>query len=337
MKKNIIILDNLEEQINFFQDIFQDNEYNIINVDSEYELLNCVHLEDPDLILINAQLKDNDSYLISKKIKLLDKGKNIPIILINRDEHSFNIELTFDSGANDYINYPFKITEVKHRINQQLQIKSLKDSLQETTNQLHKIIPHYQKLQEALEAANLKLKNNTYDGQLNILPNRSFFDKTLEKEWLRASRQRTSLADVEGTDISLILARINDFQNYKDNHELEIINSCLKIIAEDLRDTAKRPGDLVTYFDDETFAILLPSTDQLGTLRVAQVVGEHISLLQIPHHFSDISEYISFSFGLATGIPTQAIPASNLVDVALTSLEVAMASREENAIVADQF
>jgi diguanylate cyclase (GGDEF)-like protein len=337
MKKSIIILDDLEEQIKFFSDICVQTGHNLIAIDTESDLLDLVQEQNPDLILINAQLKDYDSYLISKKIKLLDKGKNVPIILINRDDRYFNVDLTFESDADDYINYPFKIMEVKHRINQQLLIKTLKDNLRDTTAKLHKIIPHYQRLQEIVELANLQVDGDSPEGQLNILPSRSFLEKVLEREWLRASRQRTSLSDVEGTNISLILAQINDFQRYKDNHELEIVNSCLKIVAEDLRNSARRPGDLVAYFNEDTFAILLPSTDQLGAKKVAQTIGQQVSELQIPHHFSEVSEYISLSFGLATGIPTQAIPATNLIEVAWESLKGAIASEQENVIFADQF
>jgi len=337
MKKSIIILDDLEEQIKFFYDICAETGHNLISVDKESDLLDFVQEGSPNLILINAQLKDYDSYLICKKIKLLDKGKDIPIILINRDDRYFNVDLTFESDADDYINYPFKMTEVKHRINQQLLIKTLKNNLHDTTTKLHKIIPHYQKLQEIVELANLRVDGDSLEGHLNILPSRSFFEKMLNREWLRASRQRTSLSDVEGTNISLILAKINDFQRYKENHELEIVNSCLKIVAEDLRNNARRPGDLVAYFDEDTFAILLPSTDQVGARKVAQTIGKHISELQIPHHFSEVSRYISLSFGLATGIPTQAIPATNLIEVALESLQGAIASEEENTIFADQF
>ncbi|MBE9221526.1 diguanylate cyclase [Cyanobacterium stanieri LEGE 03274] len=337
MKKSIIILDDLEEQISFFRELITQSNHSFIDVNNESDLLDLVQLQDPDLILISSTITDLNCYLVCKKIKLLDKGKNIPIIIINRDDRYFNIEQNFDAGADDYINYPFIKREVIHRLNQQLLIKDLKDNLRETTNRLHKIIPHYQRLQEIVEKHHLTIQRNSHEGQLNLIPHRKYFEEMLQKEWLRASRQRTSFSDTEGTNISVILAKINDFQSYKKNHEKEIIDSCLRIITEDVKDTAKRAGDLVAEFDQDTFAVLLPSTDAMGAERVAQVIGEHIMALQIPHHFSSISEYITFSFGLATGIPTQAIHSSTLIDVAQDCLQRAIASRKANAIVMDQF
>ncbi|AUC62211.1 diguanylate cyclase/phosphodiesterase with PAS/PAC sensor(s) [Cyanobacterium sp. HL-69] len=337
MKKSIIILDDLEEQIGFFRELISESNHSLVDVDNESDLLNFVQLQAPDLILISSTIKDLNCYLICKKIKLLEKGKNLPIIIINRDGRYFNVEQNFDAGADDYINYPFIEREVIHRLNQQLLIKDLKDNLRETTNQLHKIIPHYQRLQELVEKHNLTLNHHSNEGRLNIIPNRKYFEEMLQKEWLRASRQRTSFSDTEGTNISIILAKINDFQSYEENHEKEIVDSCLRIITEDVKETAKRAGDVIAEFDKDTFAVLLPSTDYVGVQKVAQVIGEHIMALQIPHHFSAVSEFITFSFGLATGIPTQAIHSSSLVDVAQDCLQKAIASREANAIVIDQF
>lgn len=337
MKKSIIILDNLEEQINFFRDLIKDSSHAFVDVDNESDLLDFVQVKTPDLILISSAIKDLDCYLVCKKIKLLEKGKNIPIIIINRDPRYFNVDLIFDAGADDYINYPFHQREVVHRLNQQLLIKTLKDNLRETTSQLHKIIPHYQKLQELVQKSNLPLTTNHNEGRLNIIPNRRYFEEMLQKEWLRASRQRNSLSDIEGTDLSIILAKINDFEAYENNHEKEIVDSCLRIITQDVKDTARRAGDLVAEFDKDTFAVLLPNTDTVGAEKVAQVIGDHVMALQIPHHFSLVSEFISFSFGLATGIPTQAIHSSNLIDVAQDCLQRAIASKQASAIVTDQF
>ncbi|AFZ46317.1 response regulator receiver modulated diguanylate cyclase [Cyanobacterium stanieri PCC 7202] len=337
MKKSIIILDNLEEQINFFRDLIKDSTHSFVDVDNELDLLDFVQVKAPDLILISSAIPDLDCHLVCKKIKLLEKGKNIPVIIINRDPRYFNVDLIFDAGANDYINYPFNKREVIHRLNQQLLIKTLKDNLRETTTQLHKIIPHYQRLQELVETSNLPVTNQDNEGRLHLIPNRRYFEEMLQKEWLRASRQRNSLSDMEGTDLSIILAKINDFEAYENNHEKEIVDSCLRIITQDVKDTAKRAGDLVAEFDKDTFAVLLPSTNTAGAQRVAQVIGNHVMELQIPHHFSSVSEFITFSFGLATGIPTQAIHSSNLIDVAQDCLQRAIASKQSNAVVTDQF
>ncbi|MGY6528647.1 MAG: diguanylate cyclase domain-containing protein [Cyanobacterium sp.] len=337
MKKSIIILDDLDEQIVFFRELISDSNHSLIDVNNESELLDLIYIQTPELILISNTIKDLNCFLVCKKIKLLDKGNNIPIIIINRDERYFNVEQSFDAGADDYINYPFVKKEVVHRLNQQLLIKSLKDNLRETTNQLHKIIPHYQRLQELVEKNNLIVNNKSNEGRLNIIPHRKYFEEMLQKEWLRASRQRTSFSDTEGTNLSIILAKINDFQSYEENHEKEIVDSCLRIITEDVKDTVKRAGDMVAEFDQDTFAVLLPSTDSMGAYKVAEVIGDHITALQIPHHFSPVSEFITFSFGLATGIPTQAIPSTNLIEVAQNCLERAIASGKANAIIIDQF
>ena len=46
--------------------------------------------------------------------------------------------------------------------------------------------------------------------------------------------------------------------------------NCLKKIAEDLRRRISRPGDLAVRFDNERFALLLPSTNE----QVAQLAAQ---------------------------------------------------------------
>ena len=67
----------------------------------------------PDIVLIDSQLKDMYSKDVIKKIR---SWSNIPIIVIgNSDEKEERIEL-LDSGADDYILKPFYVEELLARI-----------------------------------------------------------------------------------------------------------------------------------------------------------------------------------------------------------------------------
>lgn len=337
MNKKIIIFDNLEEQSQFFLRLLQEANYKVKITEEESELLDLIHSEYPDVILLSTAFKDKDIYLVCKKIKLLEMGENIPVIFINRDQNNLDTETMFNAGANDYISYPFSSAEVLHKISIQLQLKTLQKDLTEKTNQLHKLIPHYQKLKLALEKAKLELAKINQKDRSSILPQKEEFEKNLSQEWLRGARQRSSFGDLAGTNISLIMAEINDFINYRENHEKELIDNCLEIIGNTIKSTVKRPGDFVGIFNQGKFAILLPNTDQDGAQKVAEIINKKIKDLQIPHHYSDFSEYISFSFGIATGIPSQALPPNILIEVAENSLNKALWQKQDDSIIIDNF
>ncbi len=298
MAVNIVIFDQVEAEVEFLAQLLTESGYQVICTDKEFDLLEIIDAQHPALILINASIKDMDSYLICKKIKLLEKGKNIPIIFINRDQDYFEPEKMFHSGGVDYLNYPCSEIEVLTRIKTQLKIKDLELQLQQ--------------------------KNNQY------------FNEVLKQEWLRCSRERISFSDLSATNISLILGVINDFAQYQENYEKELAENCLKMVAENISNNAKRPADLVVFYEPEKFAVLLPNTDQEGAKKVAHIIQKSIQELQIPHPYSSISEYITLTMGVATGIPTPALPAQELFEVAEQALAQALKQGGE-AIVIDSF
>ena len=336
MAVNIVIFDDIEDEVVFFSQLLTKAGYRVISTHKEFELLEIINAQYPALILLNALIKDMDSYLICERIKLLEQGKNIPIIFINRDQSYFEPEKMFNSGGVDYINYPTSETEVLTRVKTQLKIKDLEAQLREKNRQIQKIIPHYKKLQITLEQAKISLEKCLILEPITKLPNRSRFEEILNQEWLRCSRERVSASDLSTTNISLILCMINDFDQYRENYGEKLAENCLEMVTEEIKNNAKRPADLVAFYEPEKFVILLPNTDQEGAQKVAQIIQKTIQELQIPHPYSSISEYITVTMGVATGIPTQALPAKKLLEVTEKALKQAL-KQEGEAIVIDSF
>lgn len=337
MNKKILILNEIEDEKKFFSRLLHEANYDVIITDNELTLLDLVNTQKAHVILLSSFVKSKETYLTCKKIKLLEKGENIPIIFIQQNQHDLDSETLFNSGGSDYISYPFSSGEILHKIAQQTKIVDLEKDLQEKTNQLLKIIPHYQNLKKTLENTKSELAKLTETSIIKLSFDRENFEKHLEQEWLRGSRQRAYLADLSGTSISLMIGQINDFNLYQENHEPQVIINCLNIISANLSKTPKRPADIVAKLDNDRFGILLPNTDQQGAIKVAEIINKMLADLQIPHGFSTISDYLSMSFGIATGIPTQALPATVLVEVAESALEDALAKKRKEVIITDSF
>lgn len=337
MNKKILILNDIEDEKKFFSRLLHEANYDVVITDNELSLLDLVNTQNPNVILLSSFVESKDTCLICKKIKLLEKGENIPIIFIQQDHLYLDGETLFNSGGSDYISYPFSSGEILHKVAQQIQIVDLAKDLQEKNNQLLKIIPHYQNLKQTLEKTKIELAKLTETSIIKLSFDREKFENHLGQEWLRASRQRAYFADLSGTSISLIISEINDFNLYQENHEPQVVINCLNIISANLSQTPKRPADIVAKLDNDRFAILLPNTDQQGAIKVAEIINKMLADLQIPHGFSPISDYLSMSFGIATGIPTQALPATVLVEVAESALEDALAKKRKEVIITDSF
>lgn len=336
MKYRILILDDLEEEVQLLTQTLEAANYKVITTNQESELLDLIESEYPDLILISGSLINKDIYLICKKVKLLEQGEDIPVIFIDGKLGSLDPEMIFNSGASDYINYPFNSSEILTKISTQIQLKTLKQQLKERTNQLQKLIIYYQKLKVTLEKAQANLdqllKKN--EGN-NILADEKTFRQIVEKEWLRASRQRAISGDVADNNISLIMAQLNDFESYQNHHEPQLIENCLNLVAESISSLIKRSGDLITDFKGGKFAILLPNTSDVGAQIVAEKIQENLNSLNIPHSYSDLSEYLSFSIGIANGIATQGLPPDIFIEKAEDALQRALQTKKNNTIEID--
>jgi adenylate cyclase len=131
--------------------------------------------------------------------------------------------------------------------------------------------------------------------ELTRLANRRVFNETLEREWGRALRSQTSL--------SLIMCDVDYFKIYNDTYGHPQGDECLRQVAQVLQSTLQRPADLAVRYGGEEFAILLPNTNGAGAVQVAEKLREAVRSRQLPHGGSQVSDYVSLSFGVASMIP----------------------------------
>ncbi len=176
---------------------------------------------------------------------------------------------------------------------------------------LKKEIAHRKKAEDDLAKVNLKLKIlSDMDGLTNI-PNRRRFDVALQAEWQRATRERLPLA--------LIMADIDFFKAYNDNHGHQAGDDCLKSVAATLEGSLKRPGDLIARYGGEEFVTLLPDTDVEGARLLAEAMRSSVADLAIKHPESGAG-YLTVSLGLAAMIPERSQKPEQLVELADVAL-----------------
>ena len=158
------------------------------------------------------------------------------------------------------------------------------------------------------KTAEIKLNRlATIDG-LTGINNRRIFDETLHTEWQRCQREEISL--------SLIIFDVDFFKLYNDRYGHQAGDDCLRQVAQAAREAVKRPTDLVARYGGEEFAIVLPHTERLGAIFVAETIKEAIHSRAIPHEKSTVNEFISVSLGIASIIPTSESSPDTLIQMA---------------------
>ncbi len=163
-------------------------------------------------------------------------------------------------------------------------------------------------LNRELTAANKKLETISYIDGLTGIPNRRKFDSVLHNEWKRCARNRQFL--------TVILFDIDFFKRFNDRYGHLEGDDCLKKVAEAISHIPGRPGDFVSRYGGEEFAIVLPDTDESGARLISEKILVDIQELKILHEDSGISPYLTVSVGAASAVPEQRSSPERLVDTA---------------------
>ncbi|MFA6015085.1 MAG: PleD family two-component system response regulator [Gallionellaceae bacterium] len=231
----------------------------------------------PDLILLDVMMPEMDGYEVCRRLKQAPETKNVPVIFVTAKADVVDEEYGLRLGAVDYIAKPFHLPIVAARVRNHINLK-MKTDLLESQAML--------------------------DGLTNI-PNRRRFDETLESEWKRALRA--------GTPLSLIMADIDFFKRYNDNYGHGVGDECLKKVAGSLAHSIDRPSDLVARYGGEEFVAILPETDAAGAHAIAERFRSHVESLKVVHEYSEISNCVTVSVGLACVIPTTEMTPAELL------------------------
>ncbi len=180
---------------------------------------------------------------------------------------------------------------------------------------------------EELAASNDMLKRLSYLDALTNIPNRRFFDEFLCREWGLAVRER-------GLPLCLIMVDIDQFKQFNDTFGHQAGDDILVNVATTLRETIKRPGDLVARYGGEEFAAILPNTDLVGARRIADRMLQAVEKLDIDHPFSTNGR-LTISLGLACIQPNDKDIPENLIDTADKALYQAKNAGGNRCVLAE--
>lgn len=159
---------------------------------------------------------------------------------------------------------------------------------------------------------------------LTQIPNRRRFDEHLEQQWKQMAREKNYL--------SIVLCDIDYFKAYNDTLGHLAGDDCLKQVAQALNNTIKRPTDLLARYGGEEFAAVLPNTDEIGALQVAERMQQAIAQQQFRHPASDISDRITISVGVASAVPLPGQSPLTLLDEADRRLYLAKQNGRDQVV-----
>jgi diguanylate cyclase (GGDEF)-like protein len=128
------------------------------------------------------------------------------------------------------------------------------------------------------------------------VPTQQYFQDFLEREWRRASRDRTTVA--------VIMIAVDHFRAYHERVGKAEGDACMRAVADAMKPLIHRPGDTVArYGGPGKFGVVLGGTDAKGASVLAERLRQAVEKLQKPNAASTTGPIVTISLGVAAIMP----------------------------------
>ena len=134
-RPKIFIVDEIKQEMDLFAEILRDD-YALLMAMNAAHVFEIAVREQPDLILLDSDVSDADCCALSRKLKLTEATRNIPILLISGATTPEEELVYFESGVFDFIKRPLSRPMVLRRVASTLVQKELGDRLAELSDKL---------------------------------------------------------------------------------------------------------------------------------------------------------------------------------------------------------
>ncbi len=336
---NILIVDDTPVNLRLLSELLTNKGYEVRAVTSGSMALTVIKAAPPELVLLDVRMPEMDGYEVCQQIKQDPETAEIPVIFISALDEVWDKIRAFSVGAVDYITKPFQVVEVLARVEAHLALRRLQRELRsqnlalqqeiserkQVESLLQREIRERKRVEMALQQAVQELQNLARQDGLTQVANRRCFDESLEQEWRRLAREQMPL--------TLILCDVDFFKRYNDACGHQAGDECLRMIANTIQATLKRPADLVARYGGEEFALILPNTLASNAVLVAEEIQAGVQRLKIEHPASDVSPYVTLSFGIACVIPTVGASPNWLIAAADQALYRAKAEGRDRIVL----
>lgn len=233
--------------------------YRVQLAHSGEEALNTIVENAPHLIVLDVLLPKMNGYEVCRTVKISDKFRFIPVILVTALQGEEERVKGIEAGADDFIGRPINKLELLTRVKSLLRIKRLHEDLE-------------QKILE-LERAKLQLQQLAVTDGLTGLYNYQYFKHKLQIEVARSLRHNLP--------VSLLMMDIDFFKMYNDHfgHPLgdRILRRFSNLLFEHIRQI-----DILARYGGEEFALILPGTSRENANFVAEKLRKLIEQSYFP-------------------------------------------------------
>jgi two-component system cell cycle response regulator len=284
-KAIILIVDTNETDVDFFRKHLYEYCVKFLITGSGKEAIQIAETEPIDIVLLDIPLADMDGHEVCRRLKRLDRTRNIQVITITARKDLDTKIKSIEIGTDGYLLKPVNKLELKAYIKSFIKKKAYMDNL-------------VSKYESAFYAA--------ITDQLTALYNHAFCKHYIERELARAWQQKHPL--------TLVMLDIDDFKLFNDSYGHQAGDRVLREVGKCIR-TNVREIDVCARYGGEEFLVVLPYADQRIGEMIAQRLLKGIATIQNQSKRAAKTRGITVSIGIAV-YPQDALTAQGLIDKA---------------------
>ncbi len=147
------------------EDLLKDNEFGKVRYISDPRQAETAYQEfHPDLVMLDIRMPHMDGFEVMEVLKKHQNGTFVPILVLTGEMEEEVCLRALSSGATDFLNKPYKISEVMARIQNLLRVRQLharledqniflEDKVKDRTQQLRQAITDLDKMHAAVKEA----------------------------------------------------------------------------------------------------------------------------------------------------------------------------------------
>ena len=126
-KKRLLVVDDEKDFIEPLSERLKAKGFDVIAAFNGKEGIEKAHSEYPDLIILDVMMPEMSGYDVCRKLKLDEKFKDTPIIMLTAKFQPNDIDFGKEMGAEAYLTKPLDMELLLQKVDALLRIKRIKN------------------------------------------------------------------------------------------------------------------------------------------------------------------------------------------------------------------
>jgi len=265
-----------------------------------------------DIILLDIVMPEVDGIEACARIRSDARYADIPIIMVTSLADMDSLGNAFIAGANDYITKPINRIELLARVRAALKLKAELIRRQERERELLNFVSNW-----GDRRATLWIDDTT-----------GLFVGEVAEAYLTASPAR-----FDGRPISVITLAVDRLDACRAARGEQAANVILAKVAAAIQAVAATVGVIAASYRNGLMVIVAPGYDSATAKRLAETLRQTVVRLAIANTESNVSDYVTASLAVSTGIAQQETDRIKLLTRAISSVQ-GSASRGSDRVIA---